>query len=147
MPKLDEREKQRMSKLLRACRDGLGLSQQEVANYLRVERSTYAKYEGGRVPDLATLLELAALYRIEFAQFTACFKKRKQVTDLRKLSNTDVIIREDNEYLPLSEDEKRLLAYYRNSIRKNVISDAAKAVMLEDASGPWFAEPDDDDED
>lgn len=145
MPDVDERERLRLSKLLRACREGLDLSQKQVADYLRVERSTYSKYEGGRIPDLATLLELSALYRMDLSVFAACFKRKKRVPELKKLGSRECkIIQADEAYLPMTEDEKRLLTYYRNSIRKNVINDAAKAVMIEDADGPWFASSDED---
>ena len=46
-------------------------------------------------------------------------------------------LKDDEDYLPLTDDEKRLLTYYRNCIRKRTINEYAKVVMIEDASGLW----------
>lgn len=48
MKEQDIKGKKRLGKLLRNCREGLELSQQQVADYLHIDRTTYTKYEGGR---------------------------------------------------------------------------------------------------
>lgn len=140
MATLEYSDKLRLSKLLRTCRVGLELSQQQVADYLHIDRSTYAKYENGRMPDLKCLLDLAELYRVDVSTFASCFKARRKKPDIKpKLAAEVSTIQDDSEYLPMTDDEKRLLTYYRNSIRKKIINETAKLVMLEDAVGPWIA--------
>lgn len=140
----EERDKLRLGKLLRTCREGLDLSQQQVADYLHIDRSTYTKYESGRIPDLKCLLDLADLYRIDVSLFASCFKTKRKKPDVKaKLASEVGTVQNDKEYLPMTDDEKRLLTYYRNSIRKKVISETAKLVMLEDAVGPWIAKDSD----
>lgn len=144
MATLNEDDKLRLSKLLRTCRVGLDLSQQQVADYLHIDRSTYAKYENGRMPDLKCLLDLAELYRVDVSAFASCFRARRKKPDIKpKLAAEVSTIQDDAEYLPMTDDEKRLLTYYRNSIRKKIINETAKLVMLEDAVGPWIAKESD----
>lgn len=50
---------------IRELRKSLGLTQQEVANRLNIERTSYARYESGcREPDIATLIQLADLFQV-----------------------------------------------------------------------------------
>lgn len=138
MKEQDIKGKKRLGKLLKNCREGLELSQQQVADYLHIDRTTYTKYEGGRLPDIKVLIELAELYRVELTEFASCFTLSQRPKPVSAaFSSPNAALMEDEEYLPLTDDEKRLLTYYRNSIRKRTISEAAKVVMIEDASGLW----------
>ena len=50
---------------IRELRKSLGLTQQDVANMLNIERTSYARYESGcREPDIATLIQLADLFQV-----------------------------------------------------------------------------------
>ena len=50
---------------IRTARIRAGLKQQEVADRLGIERSSYARYEGGsREPDMGTLNRLAAILNV-----------------------------------------------------------------------------------
>lgn len=50
---------------LKALREAKGMTQQDVANLLRVSRSTYAKWEiGKREPDNSILLDVADLFQV-----------------------------------------------------------------------------------
>ena len=45
------------------------MTQQQVADRLRIERSTYTYYETGKTkPDIATLIKLAKIYNISYTQ-------------------------------------------------------------------------------
>lgn len=49
-------------KNLRSARNSLGLTQQQVADSLGIERPSYARYEtGDRQPDVSTLIKLSQL--------------------------------------------------------------------------------------
>lgn len=51
---------------LKACRKAKGLTQQELANILGLNRSTYAKYEtGDNEPDNDTLQKLADFFDVQ----------------------------------------------------------------------------------
>lgn len=50
---------------LKQFRQSVGLTQQEVANYLNIGRSSYTKYESGtHIPDIYILDKLATLFNI-----------------------------------------------------------------------------------
>lgn len=54
-----------MGERLRAQRKMLGLTQQEVAEQLNIDRSTYSYYELGRTaPSIETLYELTLLFGV-----------------------------------------------------------------------------------
>ena len=62
---LDERGTS-FSRKLAAYRLSSGLTQQQVANYLTVNRSTYTKYETGvSEPSIATINKLAKLFSVD----------------------------------------------------------------------------------
>lgn len=50
---------------IKELRISQGLTQQEVANRLNIERTSYARYESGsREPDVATLIAMADLFQV-----------------------------------------------------------------------------------
>ena len=54
---------------LKYYRHEFGMTQQQVADRLRIERSTYTYYETGKTkPDIATLIKLAKIYNISYTQ-------------------------------------------------------------------------------
>lgn len=54
-----------MNLRIRELRMRLGMTQQEVAGRLNIERTSYARYESGsREPDIATLVALADLFQV-----------------------------------------------------------------------------------
>lgn len=53
-----------LKEILKAERKKAGKTQQEIADYLSIERGSYAKYEtGANTPPLPTIIKLADLYR------------------------------------------------------------------------------------
>lgn len=59
-----------LSKKLKELRAKHGLSQQELATYLHVDRSTYAYYESGKTaPSFKQIIHLANLYEIDLNCF------------------------------------------------------------------------------
>ena len=54
-----------MQETIRKLRKERGLTQQQVANHLGIDRSTYAYYEGGRSRlNIDVLLHLSELYKV-----------------------------------------------------------------------------------
>jgi len=59
-----------MHETLRALRNEKGLTQQQVAGHLGVDRSTYAYYESGRTKvNTDIVVKLAHFYRVRYAAF------------------------------------------------------------------------------
>jgi len=57
-----------MHEVIRALRKERGLTQQQVADYLNVDRSTYAYYESGRSKvSIDTVVKLAHFYQVRYA--------------------------------------------------------------------------------
>lgn len=53
-----------LKEILKFERKKAGKTQQEIAEYLNIERGSYAKYEtGANIPPLPTMIKLADLYK------------------------------------------------------------------------------------
>lgn len=114
---------------LRDCRIEMGYTQQKIADYLHIERSTYARYETGRKPEIDTVALLAELYGISINDLMRDFcddisNQRKTVTVRTPNQSSDRLVR-------LNEEEQRLIDYFRNSTDKNGIMEFAHNVYLE----------------
>lgn len=71
----DIRPMEQLGKQLRQLRQQRGLTQREVAQHLRLERSTYSYYECGKSePDLYTLFRLSQLYEVSIDSMLKVFK-------------------------------------------------------------------------
>lgn len=61
---------QKLSQKLRSLREEHGNTQQEVADYLYLDRSTVAYFESGRIqPNIKTLAKLRKLYKLTWDEF------------------------------------------------------------------------------
>lgn len=87
-----------LSKKLRQLRRKLHLRQEDIAQKLHMERTTYCNYENGtRTPSLETLVHLADFFQVP----------------------TDYLLREDNtqdmncDLYPLTSPEKSMILLYR----------------------------------
>ena len=57
-----------MHEIIRALRKEKGLTQQQVADYLQIDRSTYAYYESGRSKlNIDIVVRLAHFYQVSYA--------------------------------------------------------------------------------
>ncbi len=114
---------------LKDCRIEMGYTQQKIADYLHIDRSTYAKYETGRKPEIDTVALLAELYGISVNEMMRDFcadisNQRKTVTVKTPHQSSDRLVR-------LNEEEQRLIDYFRNSADKNGIMEFAHNAYLE----------------
>ena len=57
-----------MHEIIRKLRSDNGLTQQQVANHLGIDRSTYAYYESGRTRiNIDVIVKLAHFYQVRYA--------------------------------------------------------------------------------
>ncbi|MCL2301576.1 MAG: helix-turn-helix domain-containing protein [Firmicutes bacterium] len=57
-----------MHEIIRKLRKERGLTQQQVADYLQIDRSTYAYYESGRtLTNIDVVVKLAHFYQVRYA--------------------------------------------------------------------------------
>ncbi|MBQ3285084.1 MAG: helix-turn-helix transcriptional regulator [Ruminococcus sp.] len=99
---------------LRHYRESCALSQQQVADALNIERSTYTKYETGKSdPNIKTLVKIAKIFNIDPVELLPTESSDdERVTRLRDVTHADSPI------FQLSKDERGLIAKYRTLSRE-----------------------------
>ena len=117
-----------LGEVLRKYRVGHGYTQKKLADFLGVDRTTYTKYETVRAPDLDVILKLAAFYDVSVDSFLEEFFAEN--TDGSKYAIASAPDR--RELVSLTPEEKQLISFYRDSIRKAEIMEKAKNVWIED---------------
>ena len=89
---------------LRALRRECHMTQQEVAEHLRIHRTTYTKYESGVVaPDYQALVTLAQIFGVSVDSLLGC----------ESPANPDDLSEGTGELVRLSLQEKLLVQLYR----------------------------------
>lgn len=120
-----------LSNTLKQLRTAAGFTQNQVAAFLHIDRSTYAKYEQGREPELSSLCALAKLYDISVDELVA--ESYVEVSSrTANVSSSKYSSMPDESFLPLSDEEKRLLTYFRKCAHPSNIINFAKSVYLDD---------------
>jgi len=97
-----------ISQTIRNLRKSHGLTQAQVAECLGLERSTYAYYEGGRVPGVEILLRLCGLYKITLEYLIIGEEGLSQAYLREPNASMDHI-----PHLLLNDDEKKLVLLFR----------------------------------
>lgn len=128
--------------VLKKYRKTNGYTQQKVADYLGIDRSTYAKYENGRKPEVDVIISLSVLYNVSLDAFLSSFVEKTDdssvnsavISPLSLVSSPEVSEISDDLLIPLSNEEKRLLLYYRSSFRKSEIIKCAYDILCDDVS-------------
>jgi len=107
--------------VLKHYRESCELSQQQVANTLNVDRSTYTYYETGKTtPSASTLLKLAKVFNVPCSIFLESINQELELNSLvadsvgtkRSAGSTQTPEEEDKIY-SLSKTEKDILISYR----------------------------------
>lgn len=105
---------------LKYYRDNCELSQQQVANILNIDRSTYTYYETGKTtPSASMLLKLSKIYNVPCAVFLECINQElelnSKVADSITKNDSSNIYEDsiDDKIYSLSKDEKDVLIAYR----------------------------------
>lgn len=94
---------------LRHWREACALSQQQIADALNVERSTYTKYEtGSSEPNLTTVVKLAAIFNVSPIQLLPMEEGRAEPAS--RLRDT---VQSDSPIYQLSKEERGLIAIFR----------------------------------
>jgi len=103
-------------KLLKTLRKENGLTQQQVADYLHLDRSSYAYYESGRTKiNIDILIRLAQFFQISLAmlvgeELPAQLKDGSSEEDLATVLVNDSVTR----FSQLTRDEQYLVILYRS---------------------------------
>ena len=110
-----------LGKKLKYYRENCELSQQQVANTLNIDRSTYTYYETGKTtPSASTLLKLSKIFNVPCAVFLESInqelnlnsKVADSIDEIFYDGEDDVITADDRIY-GLSKEEKELVISYR----------------------------------
>lgn len=132
----------KLGTVLKAYRKSMHLTQQKVAEYIGIDRTTYSKYETGRKPEIDTIMKLSVLYGVPLDDFLGMFFSQTDEASassapsplLKAGAPTALTSMAEKENPVLSDSEKRLVYYYRNSIRKYSIMERAKEIYEDDIS-------------
>ncbi len=99
--------------LLRQCRDNSGLTQQQVAKALNVERSTYAYYETGTThPSCDFVLKISKIYNVDYRLFMDSLGD-SCVADSDDECDIDSSLVRNEKIYNLSPKEQNLILAYR----------------------------------
>lgn len=126
-----EPKREPLGEILRKFRKENGYTQQYLADYLKVDRTTYAKYEAKRKPVLDVVVQLAALYGVTVEDLLGDYAET--TVDQNNLKAYSRASTPDTKNLDgLSRDELNLLSFFRKSIRKSDILTYARKIASED---------------
>lgn len=106
---------------LKYYRESCELSQQQIANALNVDRSTYTYYETGKTtPSASTLLKLSKIFNVPCSIFLESINQELDLNSLvadsvdnKKSRVTTGSYESDEKIYDLSKEEKDILIAYR----------------------------------
>ncbi|MBO5184188.1 MAG: helix-turn-helix transcriptional regulator [Clostridia bacterium] len=111
---------------LRAIRKEHGLTQQNIADVLGVDRTTYTVYEGGSItPSPATLVKLSQIYNVTVGYLIGVEENHPELRKIPDEKQEKKLLSSDPISL-LKKEEKELLLYFR------VLSDAEKHKIIDE---------------
>lgn len=111
---------------LRAIRKEHGLTQQNIADVLGVDRTTYTVYEGGSItPSPATLVKLSQIYNVTVGYLIGVEENHPELRKIPEEKQREKLLSSDPISL-LKNEEKELLLYFR------VISDEEKHKIIDE---------------
>ena len=111
---------------LRAIRKEHGLTQQNIADVLGVDRTTYTVYEGGSItPSPATLVKLSQIYNVTVGYLIGVEENHPELRKIPEEKQREKLLSSDPISL-LKKEEKELLLYFR------VLSDAEKHKIIDE---------------
>lgn len=120
--------------LLRRLRKENGLTQQQVADYLHLDRSTYAYYESGRTKiNIDILIRLAHFFQVSLAMLVGEERPEAAVAVLSdgtaEAANTDTVLVNESvsRFSQLTREEQYLVILFRSGTsaqRKKLLAQA-----------------------
>lgn len=126
--KIDPKQFGEVLKTLRKARE---LSQSTVADYLGVDRSTYTKYELGKIPDVSVIAKLSAYYNVSTDGILSVFFEGSDSDSQTAVLNA---VDEKTSLYLLNEEERKLIEAFRLCTNKDTIIDFAQGVYLEESA-------------
>lgn len=120
-----------LGEVLKTLRKAKGLSQSTVAEYLGVERTTYTKYELGKMPDVSVIAKLSAFYNVSTDGILSVFFEETSADSHTAVLNA---VDEKTSLYLLNEDERKLIEAFRLCTNKDTIIDFAQGVYLEESA-------------
>lgn len=105
-----------LSQTLKRLRENSGYTQQQIANALSVERSTYSYYETGKTtPDIKTLSKLAKIFNVSLSEILESEERKKSLhfhdSDDNLFRNYE--IKSSDHIYELTKKEKAVISLYR----------------------------------
>jgi len=104
-------------KLLKTLRKENGLTQQQVADYLHLDRSSYAYYESGRTKiNIDILIRLAQFFQISLAMLVGEELPAQQLENKTPEENLETVLVNESvsRFAQLTRDEQYLVILYRS---------------------------------
>jgi len=96
------------AEILKSLREQHGLSQQDVADKLNIDRTTYVKYESGSSKPVRKLAEIASLFNVSTDYILGTEEPKKKIPkDLKKLLDEEEITLNGRMVSP--EDKEKML--------------------------------------
>ncbi len=101
-----------LSQTLKRLRENSGYTQQQVADALNLERSTYTYYETGKTtPDINTIIKLSKIFNVPY---TEIFEDEERNLNSKFNDSYDFYEKQDFLHIyQLSKNEKALISLYR----------------------------------
>ena len=130
-----------LGKKLKYYRENCELSQQQVANTLNIDRSTYTYYETGKTtPSASTLLKLSKIFNVPCAVFLESINQELNLNskvadsiDEMFYDGEDDVITADDRIYGLRKEEKELVISYRvlDTVKKEKFDEFLKNLIKE----------------
>lgn len=111
-----------------------GLTQQDLADYLNIHRTTYTKYEKDHTPEIGILVKIAEFYSVTVDELLGLPKSKTVSTSVVFHSpekDKDEAPCTWEEIGPITKNEKRLLSLYRVCKDKPAALKALRRIALE----------------
>ena len=105
-----------IAKTLKKLRQNIGYTQQQVADALNIERSTYTYYETGKtMPDVNNIIKLAKIFNVPYSEILENGENSKiWLNDYARENNfLYKHSKSTNDTYDLSKKEKTLIACFR----------------------------------
>lgn len=124
---------EKLGEVMKNYRNEYNYTQQKIADYLGIDRTTYSKYETVRKPELDVILKLAALYNVSVDEFLCDFFESgaDEANGLAAASAPQG--KGGEELFKLEDDERQLLLLYRECIHKKDVLEKAREIWNNDA--------------
>ena len=127
--------------LLKSYREACGFSQQQVADALGIDRSTYTYYElGNTTPNAPFIIKLSKIFNVSYTTFMEPFLKRESEVLLsdsglseNSLSEKEIDFEIPEAVYSLSKEERSFLCMFRllSAEQKQVVAETLKELSKE----------------